>query len=100
MGVERDLDEIHRWILRDSGVAAGDAFLDRMLARVETLGQFPDRGAVPPELAALGIAEFRQLSDPPWRILYRVVDDRVFVMLIADARRDFRGLLERRLLAR
>ena len=98
-GAEQDLAEIHDWIVRDRGTEAGDAFLDRMLARVDSLSGFPDRGAVPPELDALGIGEFRQLSDPPWRIVYRVILDHVFVLLIADGRRDFRRLLERRLLA-
>jgi toxin ParE1/3/4 len=58
---------------------------------------------VPPELEALGIKAYRQLSLPPWRVIYLPEDDgaaapRVTVMIVADSRRDFRTLLEERLL--
>ena len=34
----------------------------------------------------------------PYRVIYRVVGERVYVYLIADGRRDMQGLLQRRLL--
>jgi toxin ParE1/3/4 len=45
----RDLDEIHAWIARDRPAAA-DSVIDRILASVELLGQFPyigRAGAIP-----------------------------------------------------
>lgn len=97
-GAEADLADLHRWVANREGEAAAEALLDRLLARIEGLETFPDRGSVPPELDALGIREFRQLSAPPYRLLYRRFGDAVFVLLIADGRRDFRALLERRVL--
>jgi toxin ParE1/3/4 len=44
--------------------------------------------------------DFRQLGLAPYRIIYRVIAQEVFVLLIADGRRDMQGLLERRLLGR
>jgi toxin ParE1/3/4 len=40
---------------------------------------FPERGRIVPELLAQGILVYRELVVPPWRILYRIVDNRVFV---------------------
>jgi len=34
----------------------------------------------------------------PYRVIYRIMENQVFVYLIADARRDMQTLLERRLL--
>lgn len=97
-GAETDLADIHGWIAAHRSAEQADAFLDMMLARVESLEAFPERGSVPGELDALGVREFRQLVAPPYRLIYRVLVDQVFVLLIADGRRDFQALLERRLL--
>jgi toxin ParE1/3/4 len=34
----------------------------------------------------------------PHRLIYRIAGDQVFLLLVADGRRDFQGLLERRIL--
>ncbi|RSV39614.1 type II toxin-antitoxin system RelE/ParE family toxin [Sphingomonas sp. ABOLE] len=98
-GAETDLAEIHGWIAANRSPEQAEAFLEAMLAKVDSLEAFPDRGSVPVELDALGIREFRQLVAPPYRLIYRVIVDHVFVFLIADGRRDFQALLERRLLS-
>ncbi|HDR16533.1 MAG TPA: hypothetical protein ENN79_13840, partial [Desulfobacteraceae bacterium] len=53
----------------------------------------------PKELLALGIREYREIFFKPYRIIYRVMDKNVYVLLIADGRRDMQTLLQRRLLA-
>jgi toxin ParE1/3/4 len=55
---------------------------------------------VPGELETLGIREFRQLLFAPYRLIYRIAADSVYVLVIADGRRDMQTLLERRLLQR
>jgi toxin ParE1/3/4 len=54
---------------------------------------------VPKELDALGIREFRQILVESYRLIYRLSGKIVFVMVIADGRRDMQALLERRLLS-
>jgi toxin ParE1/3/4 len=49
-------------------------------------------------LIALGLREFRQVFFKPYRIIYRVMGNNVYVLLIADGRRDMQKLLQRRLL--
>lgn len=97
-GAERDLATIHRWITNNRSPEQADALLDALLDRAETLAKFPHRGAVPPELEALGITEFRQLPLLPYRIIYRIIGEQVFIMIIADGRRDMQALLEQRLI--
>jgi toxin ParE1/3/4 len=94
----RDLEEIYSYAAEhDTPGKAGD-LLNRIAAVIESLSNHPDRGSYPKELSALGIREYRQLFFKPYRIIYRVIEKRVYVYLIADGRRDFQSLLSRRLL--
>ena len=58
----------------------------------------PERGAYPKELVLLGIREYREVFFKPYRIIYRILDKNVYVLLIVDGRRDLQLLLQRRLL--
>ena len=98
-GAEIDLEALHDFILVHRSAEQADALLDRMLAAVDSLESFPLRGPVSKELDALGIREFRQTLVEPYLLIYRVVGRTVFVLVIADGRRDMQALLERRLLA-
>ena len=75
---------------------------DNVLNQIEkaffTLSEFPERGVYPKELLKLGIREYREIFFKPYRIIYRVMDKNVYVLLIVDGRRDMQVLLQRRLL--
>ena len=93
-----DLEEIAEWIAQNDAPARAVEVVDRIESAITALAKFPNRGAHPPELLALGIREYRETSFKPYRIFYRVEGKRVFVDLVADGRRDMQSLLERRLL--
>ena len=42
--------------------------------------------------------KYREIFFKPYRIIYRVMEDNVHVLVIADGRRDMQTLLQRRLL--
>jgi toxin ParE1/3/4 len=65
---------------------------------VENLSRLPERGSYPKELVSLGIKEYRQTFFKPYRLIYRVADNKVIVFLIVDGRRDMQAVLARRLL--
>jgi len=46
----------------------------------------------------IGIQEYREMFFKPYRIIYRVMDKNVYILLIVDGRRDMQSLLQRRLL--
>ena len=73
-------------------------FLNRVLSTFISFSELPDRGNYPQELLALGIREYREIFFKPYRIIYRIMGKIIYVMLIADGRRDMQSLLERRLL--
>jgi len=94
----RDLEELYHYIeLRDAPGKA-DYVLDHLESALSTLSENPDRGAYPKELLAIGLREYREVYFKPYRIIYRVMGEKVYVMVIADGRRDMQSLLQRRLL--
>ena len=99
-GAESDLEALHNYTAANRSAAEADALLDRILDKIITLEKFPLRGPVCPELDRLGIAEFRQIYHEPYRLIYRLNDKVVYVMIVADSRRDMKALLERRLLGK
>ena len=97
-GAEQDLESIYNYIAEFDCKANADYVLDRLLEVVENLASFPERGAYPKELLALGIRDYRQTAFKPYRVIYRVIGQKVFIYVIADGRRDMQSLLMRRLL--
>ena len=97
-GSEIDLEALYGYLKDNRSAEQADTLLDSLLAAIETLETFPLRGSVPKELDALGIREVRQILVEPYRLIYRLSGKTVFVMVIADGRRDMQALLERRLL--
>ena len=94
----RDLEDIYSYVAEHDAPGKAKDLLDRISDVIEKLSKYPHRGSYPKELTTLGIRDYRQTFFKPYRIIYRVIGRRVCVYLIADGRRDFQSLLERRLL--
>ena len=95
---ERDLEDIYTYIAEHDSREKADYVLDRLVEVTDDLAMSPDRGAHPRELSALGLQEYRQVFFKPYRVIYRCLDRRVIIYVIADGRRDMQSLLSRRLL--
>ena len=94
----RDLEELYDYIDAHDAPGKADYVLDQIVKAFSSLSEHPGRGACPRELLAVGIREYREIFFKPYRIIYRVLADNVYVMVIADGRRDMQTLLQRRLL--
>ncbi|PLY16830.1 MAG: plasmid stabilization protein [Sedimenticola sp.] len=93
-----DLENLYDYIEFHDAPGKADYVLDRIEGSFASLSDNPERGAYPNELLALGMREYREIYFKPYRIIYRVVAVNVYVMVIADGRRDMQSLLQRRLL--
>jgi toxin ParE1/3/4 len=94
----RDLEELYDYIALHDASRKADCVLDQIEKAFSKLSEFPERGAYPKGMLTLGIREYRQIFFKPYRILYRVMEKNVYVLLIVDGRRDMQSLLQRRLL--
>lgn len=94
----RDLEELYDHIESHDSPRKAGYVLDQIERTFSSLSENPERGAYPKELFAVGLREYREIFFKQYRIIYRVVDENVYVMVIADGRRDMQALLQRRLL--
>lgn len=95
---EDDLLEIYKYVFINDSEYNADKLYNKLYSTCKRLEKYPTRGYVPPELKALGVEDFLEVHYKPYRIVYRVIDKRVFVYCILDGRRDLSKLLEERLL--
>ena len=94
----RDLESLYNYIFEHDSPAKADYVLDQIEEVLTILENFPERGNYPKELALLGIHEYREVFFKPYRIIYRVIEEAIYVLLIVNGRRDMQTLLQRRLL--
>ena len=97
-GALGDLDAIRSFIAAQRGEDSAEQWMATIDEVIDSLERYPGRGAVPPPLADLGIDNFRQLPMLPYKIVYELTDNQVFVVLIVHTKRDFQSLLQERLL--
>jgi toxin ParE1/3/4 len=95
---ERDLEDIFTYIAKHDSPRSAEHVLGRILDIADSLAAEPTRGSTPKELRAVGDKEYRQIFFKPFRLIYRVAEQKVIIYLIADGRRDMQTLLMRRLL--
>lgn len=96
-----DLAEIFQQRLERRGAEGWDgarAHVADIVATIDGIADYPERGPIPPELEALGERNWRQVSHPPYRAIYLLDEGAATVALVADSRRDFASLLQARLL--
>ena len=92
----QDLESIVNYIARDNPQAAGRV-LRKLRKRAATLKTFPERKRLVPELVDIGLHLYRELLVTPWRLVYRITNNTVYVMMVIDGRRNAEDLLLERL---
>jgi toxin ParE1/3/4 len=95
---ENDLVSIIEYIARENPLQASKIFVE-IKKRAESLNAFPDRGRMVPELQNQGITLYRELIIGPWRVIYRVSEDSVYVLSVLDSRQNVEDILLQRLIA-
>ena len=93
-----DLESIHDYIFNHDSPERAEYVVDKIEKVFDSLSLFPERGGYPPELLSVGIKEYREVFFKPYRIVYRIQNRKVYILLIADGRRDMQTLLLQRLL--
>ncbi len=93
---ENDLIEIIEYISIDHPADALK-ILQKSKKMASSLHSLPERGRVVPELQDQGIPIYREIVIPPWRIIYRISDNEMYVLTVLDARRNVEDILLKRL---
>jgi toxin ParE1/3/4 len=91
-----DMREIIQHVSEDD-VGKADALLDRLDRVAESLETLPFRGRIVPELAKTGKRGYREIIMAPWRIIYQIRGDDVYLSAVLDGRRNLNEILCERL---
>jgi toxin ParE1/3/4 len=94
----RDVERLAAYLLDEAPLRASQ-IIDRIISPGDSLEFFPERGRVPPELRGIGDRTWREVQEPPWRIIYRIVSNRrVEIHGVLDGRRSLGDILMERIL--
>ncbi len=93
---ENDLKKIIGYIADDSPSVALKIFKG-IKQKAASLYMFPERCRIAPELRDQEILQYRELIISPWRILYRISENNVYVLSVLDSRRNIEDILLKRL---
>ena len=74
-----DLREILDWFVEQDSRPAGEAWVARLLDRIQPLERFPESGRIVPEFQ---LQDLRELIEPPFRIVYRLTSSSITVIRI------------------
>ncbi|GAB7024766.1 type II toxin-antitoxin system RelE/ParE family toxin [Geotalea toluenoxydans] len=74
-----DLEEIREWYAEQQIPDVGARLLREVVSHLERLADFPEAGRIVPEF---GVAHLREIIYPPFRIVYRLGENRVRVVRV------------------
>lgn len=94
---EDDIFELYMYILHHDSQESAEYVFRHIREKIESLGSLPNRGHCSPELDRVGAHGYLEIHFKPYRILYEVSEERVFVHAVIDGRRDIQDFLEKRL---
>jgi addiction module RelE/StbE family toxin len=94
---KEDLLNIVDYIKKDSLSSAREVY-EQIKEKAQSSNFFPLRGRVVPELLKEGITIYRELIAKPYRIMYKIENDTVYIMAIFDSRQNMEELLLQKLL--
>ncbi|MDA3927022.1 MAG: type II toxin-antitoxin system RelE/ParE family toxin [Kiritimatiellae bacterium] len=95
---EDDIFDIYQYIKSSDSLEAAEhvfCMLEKLCLSLENL---PARGHVPIELASINVTMFLEVLHKPYRVIYEIDKNNVFVHCVLDGRRELQQILERRLL--
>ena len=82
---KEQLGSIFNFASRTSELYA-QRLINRLVARADLLGDFPEMGRINPKLQEL---EVRELIEAPYRIFYRIEREKVEIIGVVHGARDF-----------
>ena len=92
-----DLESIIEYIKIDSVDIAKKIFFE-IKKECENLHYFPERKRVVPELQQIGISKYREIIYEKYRIIFKIDNTKIYVLLVVDSRRNLEDILFQRLI--
>ena len=95
---EKDILDIFKYIIFSDSKEKAEYVFHKIEETCKSLCSLPDRGHIPPELKRIGVMNFKEINYKSYRIVYEIINKKVFVHCVLDGRRNLQEILEYRLL--
>ena len=94
---EDDIFEIFTFIRQNDNENNANLVFDKIKETCLSFISLPDRGHTPPELERINVFNYKEIRYKPYRIIYQIVEQNVYIHCVFDGRRDLQEVLENRL---
>jgi len=95
---KKDLQEIFYYVIINDGISSADKLLNAIEKTCYKLEEYPERGHIPQELRQTGIKRYLEIHYKPYRIIYEIEKNIIYIHAIIDGRRNIQEVLSERLL--
>jgi len=95
---KKDILEIYNYAAINDSAEKAKKLLENLEETYLKLEKLPERGHIPEELRGTGIKRFLEIHYKPYRIIYEIIDNIVYLHCVLDGRRNMQELLSNRLL--
>ena len=95
---KQDMKEIFLYVSSNDSISSADRLLDSIEATILKLEEYPERGHIPQELRQTGIKRYLEIHYKPYRIIYEIENNLVYIHSVLDGRRNIQEILGERLL--
>jgi len=92
----RDLDEILEFIAQERGIDQAFHLNETFRHSIASFTTMPHRCRQVPELYDVGLIDYREIIERPYRLVFRIAGQTVVILAILDSRRDLEELLIQR----
>ncbi len=92
-----DMSDLVDYISSDSPEIAETLF-KKIKTESDKLEKFPERGRIIPELESHNIFSYRELIVSPWRIIYKIDENSVYILALIDGRRNILDIILKRIM--
>jgi toxin ParE1/3/4 len=94
---EDDIFSIFIYVLENDSENSANYVFQKLKETCLSLLSLPDRGHTPPELERINVYNYKEIHFKPYRIIYQIVDNKVYILCVFDGRRELQEVLENRL---
>jgi toxin ParE1/3/4 len=93
-----DIKEIISFVAINDSVQSAGKLLDSIEETCYKLEKYPERGHIPPELMQTGIKSYLEIHYKPYRIIYEIENNLIYIHAVIDGRRNIQEILSNRFL--
>lgn len=94
---EVDIFPIFNYVIENDSEDSANNIFQKLNETCLSLISLPDRRHTSPELERIYVYNFKEIHFKPCRIIYQIVDNKVYIHCVFDGRRELQEVLENRL---